>query len=293
MIPVRFPPAVTNHLPSVLSCLFCLLILHVFQPLLAGPPEGVPAKAVKFQGEGLQLPAWTDGNELYLEIPAEPDVTVRIPRLANVVKTVDWAGKADSKISVQPEPTRWIIKPGAVPEGTPSILAISLDSPPRIFNSHLTAAADANGMIFLPAKFAMTHGDNLRFEPQPHKNTVGYWSNEKNTAEWRFKIANAGVFEVDILQGCGKGHGGSEVEVKIDNQSVTFQVVETGHFQNFVWRPIGQMKLSEVGEKSLTLVPKKKAGGAVMDVRAIRLAPVGTARTFEPELADPQALPEF
>jgi hypothetical protein len=41
---------------------------------------------------------------------------------------------------------------------------------------------------------------------------------------------------------------------------------------------------------TLKLVPRSKPGGAVMDVRAVRLSLPGTQRSFESELAAPDAL---
>src|ERR1044072_1350534 len=34
----------------------------------------------------------------------------------------------------------------------------------------------ADGSIVLLATNAVTHGKQIRYEPQPHKNTIGYWT---------------------------------------------------------------------------------------------------------------------
>ncbi len=132
---------------------------------------------------------------------------------------------------------------------------------------------DAHGIgpvILLPAKSATVHGTNARYEPQPHKNTIGFWTKPEDWVSWEFDLAQPGAFEVEVLQGCGGG--GSEVAVSIGDQSLAFTVVNTGHFQNFVPRKIGTVKLP-AGHHTLELRPKNKQGAAVMDLRQIRLIP--------------------
>ena len=69
----------------------------------------------------------------------------------------------------------------------------------------------ADGTITLPGKTAVVHGVQLRFEPLPHKNTLGFWTKLDDWAEWEFQVSKPGEFTLEILQGCGKGSGGSEV----------------------------------------------------------------------------------
>jgi hypothetical protein len=87
-------------------------------------------------------------------------------------------------------------------------------------------------------------------------------------------IAKPGSFTVEMLQGCGKGQGGSEVEVSLGEQALTFTVEDTGHFQNFKPRTIGRVTLDKPGHYTLTVKAKKKAAAAVMDLRQVTLKPV-------------------
>lgn len=256
--------------------------------------EGIPRDAVLFEISGLEnVKLYAAGNSLYTEIKvAADDASLKIPRLANVVQSIRWQSTPETMISLQPEPDHWIIRHGKPPAADGDVLIINLDAPPLIFDGSTVTRATKAGLIFLPAKLATTSGDNLRYEPQPHKNTVGYWSNVKATAEWKLSTSQKGSYEIDILQGCGTGHGGSTVEMQIGNESRSFVVEETGHFQNFVWRTVGTVELPVDETVTLKLVPKSKPGGAVMDVRAVRLSRPSTERSFESELAAPDALPK-
>ena len=51
----------------------------------------------------------------------------------------------------------------------------------------------------------ITHGKLLRYEPQPHKNTLVHRANVEDWAEWHVEIAHPTEFKVEILQVCGKG----------------------------------------------------------------------------------------
>src|SRR5262249_55109381 len=102
-----------------------------------------------------------------------------------------------------------------------------------------------DGTVTLPARTADVHGIQLRYEPLPHKDTLGFWTRAEDWASWDFTITKPGTFAVEVLQGCGKGQGGSEVEVAVAEQSLKFTVEDTGHFQNFKARQISTIKIDK------------------------------------------------
>jgi hypothetical protein len=130
----------------------------------------------------------------------------------------------------------------------------------------------ARGDIRLFAEDAIVHGKTLRYESEPHKNVLGYWTDPGDWAEWRFQCAAAGTYEVEVQQGCGAGSGGSVVAVEVGGRTLEFTVQETGHFQQMIQRSIGQIELPQ-GECTLAVKPKTKPGAAVMDLRRVVLRP--------------------
>ncbi|MGB0581259.1 MAG: sulfatase [Limisphaerales bacterium] len=130
-----------------------------------------------------------------------------------------------------------------------------------------------DGNIPLLCRHADIHGTMLRYEPMPHKNTLGYWVNESDWASWEFHVSKPGTFDVVVTQGCGKGQGGSDVEFAVGDQTLVMEVKDTGHFQNFIQRNIGRMKLAK-GQHVFTVKPLKKAKNAVMDLPRVVLQPV-------------------
>jgi arylsulfatase A-like enzyme len=127
------------------------------------------------------------------------------------------------------------------------------------------------GAMLLHACDAKVHGSKLRYEEQPHKDTLGFWVEKDDWPEWDFELPHAGVFEVQLLQGCGKGSGGAEVAVMVGGQTLTFKVQETGHFQRFIPRTVGTVKFEAPGHSTLSVRARSRPGPAVMDLRRIVL----------------------
>ncbi len=131
----------------------------------------------------------------------------------------------------------------------------------------------ADGSILLHSRAADIYGAMLRYEPEPHKNTLGYWTKKEDWGSWDFTVEKPGAFTLEVLQGCGKGSGGAEVEFAIGEQKLTMTVQDTGHFQNFIPRELGKVKVEKAGVYTLTVKPKTKPGVAVMDLRQVTLKP--------------------
>jgi arylsulfatase A-like enzyme len=130
-----------------------------------------------------------------------------------------------------------------------------------------------DGTVAMHARTATVHGVQLRFEPLPHKNTLGFWTKADDWAEFEFTVEKGGTFAVEVLQGCGKGSGGAEVELAVGDKRLTFVVKDTGGFQNFEAREVGTLAIDRPGRHTLSVKAKTKPGAAVMDLRQITLKP--------------------
>ncbi len=130
-----------------------------------------------------------------------------------------------------------------------------------------------DGVVTLHARDATVQGTMLRWEPAEKKQTLGYWVREDDGAHWDFTLNKPGVFDVEVLQGCGTGQGGSMMDILAGNQNVPWEVEETGHFQNFKPRVVGQVEFTAAGPQLLHVQPRKIAKSAACDIRQIRLIP--------------------
>ncbi|GAA5141964.1 hypothetical protein GCM10023213_27070 [Prosthecobacter algae] len=132
-----------------------------------------------------------------------------------------------------------------------------------------------DGSITLSAKDAITWSENMRYEPKPEKNCLGYWTSEDDLAEWEFEVRKPGRYKVTVSHGCGGGNHGSEVELQHADQTLKFTTQDTGGFQNWKELPLGEIEIKATGKQRLRIDPVNKVKSAVLDVQKVVLTPVG------------------
>jgi hypothetical protein len=130
-----------------------------------------------------------------------------------------------------------------------------------------------DGSVLLHGRDATVHGTTLRYEPDPKKITLGFWVKQSDAATWQFEIKQPGTFALEVMQGCGKGAGGSDMQVQVAETSFEFVVEDTGHFQNFKPRQLGLVKIEKPGIYTAKVQPKKIAKNAAMDLQQMQLIP--------------------
>ena len=225
--------------------------------------------------EGVE--AARDEYAVYLSIDPNIKGPISIPRLAAPLRSMRWHRHDDTgDITLKPERDTWVISWKNRPEDSSAII-LNFGATPLLPSEVRPGTAMTDGSFYLPAHFAATRGEKIRYEPQPYKNTVGYWVGKEDMAAWTIQIDKPGRFNVAVLQGCGKGQGGSTATmsfispVKDITPTIEFEVVETGHWQNFQWVQHGEVELRHAGEVEVTVAPKQIKKAAQMDIRAIHL----------------------
>ncbi|MCA9179023.1 MAG: alpha/beta hydrolase [Planctomycetales bacterium] len=249
--------------------------------------------------------ASVDGDSLRLEVRSLPaDRKLTLPRLSCPIGDVTVAGQA---LALKPGLDSWeLTLPQSV--STPTNIEIQLRGSALL--RQLPEVIQADGGAELPAHAATTYGTMLRYEPQPHKNTIGYWVNQDDYAEWLVYVDEPARFSVTVFQGCGKGQGGSQAELvaypsdaqpprpgnrgkataapetkaapTVEKQRLPWEVVETGHFQNFQPVALGELQLV-TGVNVIQVRAVKKAKNAVMDIRRIQLQTLAPAASGKSE----------
>lgn len=157
--------------------------------------------------------------------------------------------------------------PNGVAWNTFELLEISLV--PAAEGEEITQAED--GSVLLLAKDATTWSENLRYEPKPEKNCLGYWTLAEDFAEWEMKMLKPGSYKVTLYQ--GSKPGGSEITMQFADQKFDFTVKNTGDFHKPEPVEIGVVKVDKPGTYRLAIKPRKKIGGAIMDIQKMVLAP--------------------
>jgi hypothetical protein len=137
-----------------------------------------------------------------------------------------------------------------------------------------------DGVVTLHGRDATVQGTSLRYEPAEKKQTLGFWTRPTDAAVWSFTVTQAGTFDVEVLQGCGPGQGGSVMTVAVDAANpaavspLEFTVEATGGFQDFRDRVVGRVGPLAAGQHMLRIMPKQIAKQAACDIRQVRLVPV-------------------
>ena len=219
--------------------------------------------------------AYRRSNAVLLSIDHLPaEGTVSFPRLNNMCPLVYWLGDPNRySLRLTQTGSDWTIHlPQAQPAGARPVVVLRTEGAPYLPTTPWVVTQAEDGSVTLPARHAVVHGEHLQYEPQPHKDTLGYWVNPKDWAEWHFKTRKPGEFSVHIFQGGGEGQGGSDVVFTAGDQRLAFQVEDTGHFQNFRWRKVGKLAIKG-GRHVLTVKVQRLASNAVMDLRQVRLVP--------------------
>lgn len=199
---------------------------------------------------------------------------VSIPRLSAPIRSIGWLDDPDAAIRFWPEQEAWIFTWKALtPE--PAIIQVVFDRAPVLPADCPVAEPAGDNSIMLHAYQATTFGEKLRFEPQWYKNTVGYWTVPTDFATWKLNVPEAGTYSVAVLQGCGKGQGGSDAVISLRQDGAVkaelpFKTIDTGHFQNFRWNHLGLIELDS-GEHELRIAADRIAKNALFDVRSIHL----------------------
>ena len=136
------------------------------------------------------------------------------------------------------------------------------------------AMPDDTGTVSLHAYQAITVGERLRYEPQPNKNTIGYWTNPEDYPEWLFQVAKPGKYRVVIHQACGKDQDGSSAEVRVGEETIRFKVKDKKSFQTFEARRVGTLKIESTEPQSLQIHITRLRKTAAMDLRLVELIPI-------------------
>lgn len=280
-----FPETEANQMTNSGVVLIKALTTAIFLPISVFA-QATPETAQPVPGYPMLA---RDGNSIFLKI-SDGTVTFpyRLPQFAAPLKSVVWKQAPEVALEIKPEIDHWILQfVDKLQQPASGVICIEFDSAaPRLSSELEPISQFADGSIWLPAHSARTIGTKLRYEPQTNKNTLGYWVEPNDKATWQFVVDRPGKFNVAILQGCGAGQGGSTASLSIGRvrepvqsddapsrpvAQIEFEVLETGHFQNFQWRHLSEIHLAQPGRYELAIIPMLIRRDALMDIRAIQL----------------------
>ena len=255
---------------NIFTCLYLLARTTAFSA------EDVPRQSTVFLDSVPWGSACAINSTLFLHVEQVPiNGEITIPRLNNPVKSICFQGMPQEILKLSPHVHNWTIQiPETRRRDAPQTIVLQLEGEPYLPVQPQVLEADSNGTIQLSAHNSVTHGKSLRYEPQPQKNTVGYWTNVKDWAQWHFRLSKSAKYRVVVRYGCGSGQGGSTVALNCGQQSLQWTVESTGGFQK--WRDMhaGFIELKNPGRYTLEIRSIKIFKDAVMDVQCVTMTPI-------------------
>ena len=220
------------------------------------------------------------GNRWTIPLATLKEQSMKVPRVYASLRSAHFQGKPDQTVQIRPGVDHWEIRFKG--EAASAEVVLEFDSYPALHNESKPIEQLGDGTLTLPSSLGRTHGQKLRFEPQPHKNTIGFWTKATDSVTWPITVAKPGEFNVGLLQGAGNGGGGTaNISILKNDKSVAsidYDVHVTGHYQNFVWHHAGTVKIDEPGEYMLKIAAAKITKTALMDVRQVHLSPAAKSR---------------
>lgn len=208
-------------------------------------------------------------------VPVAKEGPTRIPRVCASLRAAYFDAMPDKPVVVHPEIDYWELRFKGKPLAEHIVL--EFDSYPALLSEAKPIEQAGDGTLTIRCSQGRTVGEKLRFEPQPHKNTIGYWAVASDSVTWPITISSPSAFNVGLLQGAGNRGGGRARVSLLHNDSVVdsfeFDVEVTGHFQNFRWKHGGVLEAKSPGEYSLKIEAAKIDDIALMDVRQVHLSP--------------------
>lgn len=115
--------------------------------------------------------AFRADSAVYFALPAWPsDAKLAFPRLNNPTRRVYLLGKPETELPFRPEVKEWIVTlPKELPEGAKPLVVVETVNRPHLPAEPERIKPNDDSLLILPAHKAVTHGEKLRYEPQPHK----------------------------------------------------------------------------------------------------------------------------
>ena len=156
---------------------------------------------------------------------------------------------------------------GSAPAGSATIDIDTLDK---------TGQFD-DGRIGLAALDAAIVGTTARLESQPGNHRIGFWTDPTDAVRWKLAATRWGMYDVRLTYSSA-GAAGTEIAVDVNGTTLTGTLASTGGWYRYATLPLGTVYLAQAGEHPITVRCTKKAGDAVMNLKALSLEPACEGR---------------
>ncbi|HEX4122225.1 MAG TPA: alpha-L-fucosidase [Verrucomicrobiae bacterium] len=212
------------------------------------------------------------GATLYLHVFKWPtDGSLLVPGLRNkVTRCYLLSDKSHLPTQSCPDGLAILVPPQA-PDPISSTIVLKIKGAPDV-DQTATISQDYDGSISLSASDAVLHGDAIQTESLAGHDSIGFWTNPENWAEWTFKVTTPGQFTVsaDVAS-----LGAASLDLSVADSHLRADAHATGSYTKFKSAKFGSIDIPSSGLVTLTLRPVKD-GWQPVNLRSLRLTPMST-----------------
>jgi alpha-L-fucosidase len=213
------------------------------------------------------------GTKLYLHVFDWPaNGNLEIPGLkAEVIKTTLLTPKGAKKLQASRTESAVVVNvPATAPSPHSSTVVLQLKAGWSVEPSLLTQGND--GSVKLPASMAEIMGKHARFESGENRNSIGFWTDPKDTVSWQFKITQPGRFLVKaLLASTSESAFQVSVQSATGHHALEAKAPNTGDYGKFQEVEVGSFDLSK-GAATLQVTPSANHWQPV-NLRSVTLTP--------------------
>jgi len=208
---------------------------------------------------------------LYLHVFNWPgDGELFVPGLKNKIKT--------AYLLTDPEKKKLAVKNGengltislsmTAPDKISSTIVLEFKGAPDVQPTPILQTRD--GSVALSASEGHLHGDTIQYESRSSTQTIGYWLNSNDWADWEFKVTKPGKFTItaDIATPVL-----TAFELSVAGQTLRTASPVTANYDTFQTVTLGVVEIPNEEKVTLAIHPLKD-GWQPMNLKAIHLEPV-------------------
>ncbi len=129
-----------------------------------------------------------------------------------------------------------------------------------------------DGSLRMTAINAEIYGKSLVFEAQ--FSNLGWWAGEDDHAAWEVDVARAGKYAVWLDWACHAGNAGNRFQLQTPGGKLAGLVESTGTWESYRQARVGEVTLKAGRQRLIFRADGKITGGALIDLRGIRLVPL-------------------
>jgi alpha-L-fucosidase len=131
-----------------------------------------------------------------------------------------------------------------------------------------TVTPDSNGNLVLAADTVELHGDRIQTESLDGQQSIGYWDNPGDWADWRVKINNPGIYNVSAV--VSTMFPDAELAIEAGRNTLVKKIPQTVGWNKFQTCEMGRVTFTQPGEISVKVRAADAGNWKAVNLRSLK-----------------------